>query len=49
MYLNEGVKIYYRISYAIVRMLKNDLLALTYPGALKSLLRTKLLNYSIKE
>ena len=49
MYLNEGVKIYYRISYAIVRVLKDEILQLNYPGGLKYLIRNRLLNFSLKE
>jgi hypothetical protein len=44
MYLNEGVKIYYRFSYALIRTLrvkilyskiKDDLIHIKYPEAVK--------------
>ena len=47
MFMNEGIKIYYRISYAIVRVLKDEILNLNYPGGLKYMIRKRMLNLTL--
>jgi len=47
-YMNEGIKIYYRMGYAACRVLKKDILACKDPNVMKDMIRNKLLNMDKK-
>jgi hypothetical protein len=47
-YMNEGVKIYYRMGYAALRNLKKEILAHKDPNTMKEMIRSKLMNLDDK-
>jgi hypothetical protein len=49
MYLNEGIKVYFRMFYSVLRLVADEIKACRTDNQLKSIIRKKLMNLKIED